>query len=140
MDSRIRIELNLNKETMGIFVGRVKVGSMEFLIDETQINVVDLTIVNEKQHQGYGRILLNVIKGVASFYKIPIYLIANPDKVKYYKKNEFFSLSELSKDFTYQGKKINIKNLNLERPIEKELTADDMLWIPITLTEVDVYI
>ena len=144
MDGKMRIEIDLNKEKMGIYIGKRKVGFMEFLIDVTQINVVDLTIVKNKQFQGYGRLLINAVKGIASYFKKPIYLIAREQKVEFYEKMGFFSMCKLSQDglgeWTYERKVVCIKNLNPEKTVKEQLALVDMLWIPQSLTEVDIYL
>src|SRR3989304_7725628 len=131
MDRKMRIELDLNKEKIELYVGKYKVGFIEFLIDATQINVVDLTIVKDEQFQGYGRLLINVIKGVASYFKKPIYLISREEKVEFYEKVGFFSMSKLSQDglgeWTYKEKIVCIKNLNPEKPVKQQLALVDML-------------
>ena len=144
MDRKMRIELDLNKEKIELYVGKYKVGFIEFLIDATQINVVDLTIVKDEQFQGYGRLLINVIKGVASYFKKPIYLISREEKVEFYEKVGFFSMSKLYQDvlgeWAYKGKVVHIKNLNPEKDRYKQVGDVDMLWIPQSLTEVDVFL
>jgi hypothetical protein len=144
MDGRTKIELDLNEEEIRAYSGKVKVGHMEFLIDSTQIIIVDLTIVNDKQSQGYGCLMINTLKGVAQFFKKPIYLISYPEKVTYYEKMEFFSLSNLYQDglgeWSYKGKIVHIKNLNPEKPRFNQVGKVDMLWIPSILDEVDVFL
>ena len=144
MDGKTKIEIDLNKEKIGVYVGRIKVAHMAFLIDETQVLVADLTVINEKQLQGYGCLMMNAIKGVAQFFKKPIYLIAYPEKILFYEKMGFFSMSALTQDslgeWTYKGQIVHIQNLNPEKPREKQVTMVDMLWIPSTLEEVDVYL
>ena len=140
----MRIEIDLNKEKIGLYVGKHKVGFLDFLIDVTQINVVDLTIVKNEQFQGYGRLLINAVKGIASYFKKPIYLIAREEKVEFYEKVGFFSMCKLSQDglgeWTYKEKIVCIKNLNPEKPVKQQLALVDMLWIPQSLDEVDVYL
>lgn len=149
MDSKIKITININKETIKAYVGKTPVAQIDFLLDETQINVADLTVVDEKQLQGYGYLMLNALKGVAQFYKKPIYLISYLDKVQFYRKNDFLSLGDYSKYCSFDGKvvsilvggrTINIRNLNPDKAIENQLSSADMLWIPSSLKEMDVYL
>jgi len=154
MDNKITIKINIDKEIIGLYIGKNKIGDMEFLIDATQINLTNLTIINEKRLQGYGLLMLNALKGIAQFYKKPIYLIAYDDKIPFYKKNDFASLSELPMytDYTFfnlkesypillhRGKRIYIKNINSNNKIEYQISNVDMIWIPSSLQEVDVYL
>ena len=140
MDSKTKIMIDLVNEKVTIFAGKHKVGDVDFLIDETQIIVVNLTVVDDSQSQGYGSLLLHALKGISQFYKKPIYLISYPEKIGFYEKNEFFSLTGLSQDYMYEGKKINIKNLNPKKTRESQIGNVDMLWVPPMLNEVDVYL
>jgi len=140
MNDKTKIMIDMNEELITIFDGKAQVGELAFLIDETQINVSDITIVDELQRQGFGCLLMNTIKGIAQFYKKPIYLISYMDKIEFYKKVEFFSMSELIDSSTRKGKKVSIMNLNPQRSREIQLSKADMLWIPNNIDEVEVYL
>jgi hypothetical protein len=141
MNEKTKLTIDLNNEIITIYNNRTRVGDLKFLIDETQIIVSDLTIVDENQLQGYGCLLLNAIKGVAQHYKKPIYLISNPDKIRFYEKMDFFSMNILvTYSWFYSGVKVNIKNLNPDKPIKEQISIIDMLWIPNNIKEVEVYL
>jgi hypothetical protein len=141
MNKNTKITIDLNAEKISIYDGKINVGELGFLLDETQIIVSDITVIDEKRGQGYGCLMLHTIKGISEFFKKPIYLISNPDKIRFYEKMEFFSMDTLMTTFfKHDNIKVNIKNLNPQKPIKEQLSMVDMLWIPNNMKEVDVYL
>jgi hypothetical protein len=154
MDNKIKISININKETIEAYIKNVRIAHIDFTIDDTQINVIDLIVDNSKTLQGYGYLMINLLKGIAQFYKKPIYLISYTDKILFYKKNDFISLFDLPKVISYDffnmnkskhtilygQKKINIKNINPDKDISLQISNEDMIWIPSSLNEVDIYL
>jgi hypothetical protein len=140
MDEKMKISIDMNKEKITVYSGKHNVGELEFIIDETQIIIGSITIIKDKNFQGYGNLLINTIKGIAQHHNCPISVISYPNKVIFYLKMGFFSMDKLIPSFIYNGIKVNIKNIDKSRPITNQIGEVDMLWIPPSLKEVDVYL
>lgn len=149
MNGNIEIKINMDKETIKLYINRLKVGEIEFLIDEYQINLSYINILPKYKLNGYGCLMINALKGIAQFYKKSIYVISYENKINFYEKMEFHSLNKGQITFKnninipqliINNYKINIFNLNFDRPLNNQISKTDMIWIPNSLNEVSLYL
>jgi GNAT superfamily N-acetyltransferase len=141
MNQKISINIDLNNETIKIYSEIKRIGKMLFLVEDTHIHVGDITIDKKYRLQGYGRMLINTIKGIAQYFNKPIHLISYLNKIPFYEKMGFNSLTEIyNRNWIINGTKINVKNFNPDKPIINQISNCDMLWVPDNIIECDIFL
>jgi predicted GNAT family acetyltransferase len=112
-----------------------QIGETLFMEDRTQITITDVNVDEKFQMRGYGRIMLKVVMRYAQEKKKPIYLYSLEDVVPFYEKLGFCRIKKWT-----GACEIFIKNLNPEKPEEKQIDDADMIWIPKGKKKATVYI
>jgi GNAT superfamily N-acetyltransferase len=112
-----------------------QIGETLFMEHRTQITITDANVDEEFQRKGYGRIMLKAIMRYAQEKMKPIYLYSLEDAVPFYEALGFCRIKKWTGTC-----EIFIKNLNPEKPKEKQIDDTDMIWIPKGKKKATVYI
>lgn len=120
----IAIDLNMVEGEIIIFVDGIKVAKTLFMFDGPMIRVTDVTIDDNYQINGYGRMTFDILKIIARQHKMPIYLWALDNAIPFYEKIGMLHLNnpEVQKHIIFA----NIKDVD----IEKQVDEDDFVWLP----------
>jgi len=142
------IKIDMRSKEIEIFMGRKKVGVLEFIIENDKIMSTSIEIQEDFQRRGLGTLLVRALMGIADYFYKPIFLISNSNTTDFYKRLGFVCLREFKPEEginvkymtprKYKGKEVVIKNLadRFYTGIEEV----DLIWIPSKLERVEIYI
>lgn len=120
----INLRIDLKKQEVTIHADEVQVHTLSFIIDETQITVVDTDTLSGWKRKGFGRLAFDALKMIAQRLKLPIYLWSLPPAFRFYERIGFLHLNDPEVQ-----QKIEFGNVEKEK-IFTEVDEDDFVWIP----------
>jgi GNAT superfamily N-acetyltransferase len=134
VNSKVRVKVVLSEADGNVLVYRNKdeIGHIEFIVQRSQITATDVQTDEEHQTKGYGRLMMASLQRFAREKNLPIYLFSVESAVKFYKSCGFQHIRK------YRGEcELHLKNVT---NMEKQVSANDMVWIPKGKKKATVYV
>jgi hypothetical protein len=131
---KIEISIDMDIQELQIFYGNIRVGTLCFTEEPSNIHVWDLDVEVGYRRLGFGRLLMSCMKGISSGLKKPLYLYTYKTTVAFYTKLGFIC-QRLCKDGEYNGIKVSFNNLDETRTFESQVSDCDLIWFPSGIKE-----
>jgi GNAT superfamily N-acetyltransferase len=124
------IIMDMGEGIVKVMVDGQEAAKADFMFDETQIRVTDVSTEKVYRKCGYGRLLFDALKCVAKQKKMPLLLWSSDMalEIQFYEKLGFLHLNNPEIQ-----RKIIFGNLDTAEEIAEKIDDDDFVWIPQTL-------
>lgn len=104
-----------------------KIGETGFIISDYQISVDTITIENPYIRKGYGKLIMDILKGLSRLHNKPIVLYSLRESYGFYVAMGFKKLKKIHDD----RKKIVVVIFKSKN--EPKIEELDMIWLPESL-------
>lgn len=124
------IDIDMVDEEINVFLDddSEPVATTFFMFDGPFIRVTDVETRKDHQNNGFGKIMMNILKMIARQHKLPIYLWSLTESIPFYEKMGFLHL-----DDPEVQKRVIFANISDERHLHRCIDHDDFVYIPKSL-------
>ena len=114
-----------------------RIGYLNFVVDETQIFISDLSVNRYYRKKGYGRLLIMMVMALSEELKKPILLFSTDESENFYRKvgmRKLFAYKE------WENVKVEFMNLNPKKKFCEQCSDLDYVWVPSGLRTIQIYL